>query len=55
MLVQELIELLKTADPDAEVLIADNGSILNTGSVQESVDYNNEVDFTEFYIVTEEW
>ena len=56
MKVKELIELLANIDPELEVLISDNGSILNTGPAQETVDYNVEYSETgEFFIVTEEW
>ena len=56
MKVKELIELLANIDPELEVLIGDNGSILNTGPAQETVDYNVECSKTgEFFIVTEEW
>jgi hypothetical protein len=57
MKVNELIELLAKENPDAEVIIADNGSILKTGSVKETVEYNfdNDQDSFEFFIVTEEW
>ena len=56
MKVKELIALLQNVDPETEVLIAENGSIFNTGSAQETVDYNVEYSETgEFFIVTEEW
>lgn len=57
MKVKELIELLEAENPDAEVIIADNGSILKTGSVEETVEYNfdDDRDTFEFFIVTEEW
>ena len=40
MKVKELIELLAKEHPDAEVIVADNGSMLKTGSVALTVDYN---------------
>ena len=57
MKVKELIELLEAENPDAEVIIADNGSMLKTGSVEETVEYNfdDDRDTFEFFIVTEEW
>jgi|APCry1669189034_1035192.scaffolds.fasta_scaffold526078_1 hypothetical protein len=57
MKVKELIELLAKEHPDAEVIVADNGSMLKTGSVALTVDYNfdNDQDTGEFFIVTEEW
>ena len=55
MKVKELIALLQNINPETEVLIADNGSILNTGSAQETVDYNVDNDTDEFFVVAEEW
>lgn len=55
MKVKDLIALLATVDPESDVLIADNGSIMNTGSVQETVDYNEDNNTDEYFIVTEEW
>lgn len=56
MKVKELIALLQNINPETEVLIADNGSILNTGSAQETVDYNADCAETgEFFVVAEEW
>ena len=56
MKVKDLIKLLANIDPESEVLISDNGSILNTAPAQETVDYNVECSETgEFFIVTEEW
>ncbi len=55
MKVKQLIALLQNVDPEAEVLIADNGSILNTGAAQETADYNNDNDTNEFFVVTEEY
>jgi hypothetical protein len=57
MKVKELIELLAKEHPDAEVIVADNGSMLKTGSVALTVGYNfdNDQDTGEFFIVTEEW
>ena len=50
MKVKDLIELLAEIDPEYEVVIYDNGSILNTGDAQDTFCETNE-----FYIVTEEW
>lgn len=55
MKVKDLIELLANVDPEFQVLINDNGSILNTAPVQDTLDYNALNDTGEFYIVTEEW
>ena len=55
MKVKELIAILQNINPESEVLIADNGSILNIGSVQETLDYNVDNDTDEFFVVTEEW
>ena len=56
MKVKELIALLQNINPETEVLIADNGSILNTGSAQETVDYNADCAETgEFIVVAEEY
>lgn len=55
MKVKELIALLQNINPETEVLIADNGSILNTGSAQETVDYNKDNATDEFFVVAEEW
>jgi hypothetical protein len=47
---------LANVDPEAELLVCDNGSILNTESAQATQDYNVEwVEAGEFFIVTEEW
>lgn len=55
MKVKELIKLLNAFDKEAEVLIADDGSILKTAHFEETEDYNEGNDSKEFYIVTEEW
>ena len=55
MKVKDLIKLLADVDPEHEVLISDNGSILNTGSAQDTLDYNAECETNEFFIVTDEW
>jgi hypothetical protein len=55
MKVKDLIELLAEIDPEYEVMIYDNGSILNTGEAQDTLEYNAECETNEFYIVTEEW
>jgi hypothetical protein len=55
MKVKDLIELLAEIDPEHEVMIYDNGSILNTGDAQDSLEYNAECETTEFFIVAEEW
>lgn len=56
MKVKDLIKLLADVDPEHEVLISDNGSILNTGSAQDTLDYNIEcAETNEFFIVSEEW
>ena len=55
MKVKDLIELLAEIDPEHEVMIYDNGSILNTGDAQDTLEYNAEVETNEFYIVAEEW
>jgi hypothetical protein len=55
MKVKDLIELLADIDPEHEVMIYDNGSILNTGEAQDTLEYNAECETNEFYIVTEEW
>ena len=55
MKVKDLIKLLADVDPEHEVLISDNGSILNTGSAQDTLEYNAECETNEFFIVTEEW
>ena len=55
MKVKELIALLEKQNLEAEVVINDNGSMLKTASVQESVDYNSGNDTDDFFIVTEEW
>lgn len=55
MKVKELLNLLSGANPEAKVLIADNGSILPTGPAQDSVDYNIDNDTDEFFLVTEEY
>ena len=55
MKVKDLIELLANVDPESEVLISDNGSILNTGPAQATLDYNTDNDTGEFFILTEEW
>ena len=55
MKVKDLIELLAEIDPEYEVMIYDNGSILPTGDAQDTLEYNAEVETTEFFIVTEEW
>ena len=55
MKVKELIAILQNINPETEVLIADNGSILNLGSAQETLDYNKGNDTDEFFVVAEEW
>jgi len=56
MKVKDLIKLLANVDPELEVLISDNGSILNTGPAQATLDYNVEcAEAGEFFVVTEEW
>ena len=55
MKVKELIAILQNINPESEVLIADNGSVLNIGSAQETLDYNKDNDTDEFFVVTEEW
>ena len=58
MKVKELIVLLQTTNPDFDVVINDNGSILKTASVNESKEYNSDnadASVSEFYIVAEEW
>ena len=56
MKVKELIVLLQNVDPETEVLIADNGSIMNTGKAQDTLDYNADCAETgEFFVVAEEW
>jgi len=55
MKVKDLIELLAEVDPEHEVLIYDNGSILTTGKAQDTLEYNAECETNEFFIVTEEW
>jgi hypothetical protein len=55
MKVKDLIKLLANVDPESEVLISDNGSILNTGLAQATLDYNTDNDTSEFFILTEEW
>jgi len=55
MKVKDLIELLAEIDPEYEVMIYDNGSILNTGEAQDTLEYNAECETSEFFIVTEEW
>ncbi len=55
MKVKELILLLSNIDPDYEVVIYDNGSILKTGTAQSTQDYNADNTTEEFYIETEEW
>jgi hypothetical protein len=55
MKVKDLIELLANINPEFEVVISDNGSILKTGKAQDSVEYNAGCKTNEFYIVTEEW
>jgi hypothetical protein len=55
MKVKELMAILANVDPEAELLVCDNGSILNTESAQATQDYNVEwVEAGEFFIVTEE-
>jgi hypothetical protein len=55
MKVKDLIELLADVDPEHEVLIYDNGSILSTDEAQDTLEYNAECETNEFFIVTEEW
>ena len=55
MKVKDLIELLAEIDPEHEVMIYDNGSILPTGDAQDTLEYNAEVETGEFFIVAEEW
>ena len=55
MKAKELIAILQNINPETEVLIADNGSILNLGSPQETLDYNVDNDTDEFFVVAEEW
>jgi predicted amidohydrolase YtcJ len=55
MRVSELIKLLQQANPDAEVLIVDNGSILATGPAEDTVDYNQDGASREYFVVTAEW
>jgi hypothetical protein len=55
MKVKDLIELLADVDPEHEVMIYDNGSILSTDEAQDTLEYNAECENNEFFIVTEEW
>lgn len=55
MKVKELLDLLKKANPEDEVLVADNGSIYDTAAVAENVEYNDGNNSGEYYIVTQEW
>ena len=57
MKVKDLLNMLKSFDLEADVLINDNGSILATADIDENVNYNKENDsgLNEFYIVTSEW
>jgi len=55
MKVKDLIELLAEIDPEYEVMIYDNGSILSTGDAQDTLEYNAECETNEFFIVAEEW
>jgi hypothetical protein len=55
MKVKELIAILQNINPETQVLIADNGSIMYTGSAQETLDYNKGNDTDEFFVVAEEW
>ena len=55
MKVKDLIQLLAEIDPEYEVMLYDNGSILSTGDAQDTLEYNAECETNEFYIVAEEW
>ena len=55
MKVKDLVELLADVDPEHEVMIYDNGSILSTDEAQDTLEYNAECENNEFFIVTEEW
>ena len=55
MKAKELVAILQNINPETEVLIADNGSILNIGSAQQTLDYNKDNDTDEFFVVAEEW
>jgi len=55
MKVKDLIELLNEIDPEYEVMLYDNGSILSTADAQDTLEYNAECETNEFYIVAEEW
>ncbi len=51
MQVKNLIKLLEKANPEAEVAVYDNGSILSTKDAEDTLLYNKELS-DEFYIVT---
>lgn len=56
MKVKDLVQVLATANPDAEVLIRLSGSIYPTAPVEETTDYNTDGPPDEYFIVTnEEW
>lgn len=57
MKVKELVKWLSHVNPEYEVLINDNGSILNTGPIELTLDYNDQAfdQDGEFYILTQEW
>ena len=54
MKVKDLLKLLEGVDPESDVLICDNGSILATDNVNEHNDYNHDPE-RGFYIVAKEW
>lgn len=52
MKVRELKQLVEYADPEADVLICDDGSILRTDTLKEHEDYNKGSE-SEIFIIVE--
>lgn len=52
MKVRELKRLLEYADPEADVLICDDGAIFRTSTLEEHEDYNKGGE-SEIFIITE--
>jgi hypothetical protein len=55
MKIKDLIEILSTQDPEQEIAIVDNGSILKSSSVEAMIEYNQDNDTGEYFIPTEEY
>ena len=55
MKIKDLIAILNQQDPEMDLVIMDNGSALKTGTIQETIDYNQDNNTKENFLLTEEY